>query len=406
MEKTIDCIAGVSGGPDSMALLDMLKNKGKSPLVLHVNYQKRDTALRDENIVRDYCAKYSIPLVVIHPHKENSQNFQAWARDVRYDKMAALAKENGTDEIYIAHHLDDHLETYLFQKNTNRLADHFGLKEESLYKGVKVIRPLLKFEKKELEAYCIKHQIVYGIDESNLTDHYTRNRIRHGQIENMSRKDKEKLALEIEKINQKWERKKIDADRINSQDPLAFLAHNDGGWLLTRQIWRNTGAYISKKEADSLVKQLQTNCLIDLGGYLLERKNDRIFLVKKEELPELKFDSEEELAAFNCQFINVYYEIGKASKDTRKIERFHVFKEDFPITVRPAKDGDFIRLRNGKKKLHRFFIDRKIPRVYRRLWMVVENADGEIIFVPSIGSDVKHFDMEEALYMVQYFPSR
>ena len=56
------CVVACSGGPDSMALLDQLNKQGKDIVVAHVNYKHRDTADRDENIVKDYCKKYDIPI--------------------------------------------------------------------------------------------------------------------------------------------------------------------------------------------------------------------------------------------------------------------------------------------------------------------------------------------------------
>ena len=64
LDKKETYIIGVSGGPDSMALLDMCKKQGYSLVVAHMNYQKRDSALRDEEIVRKYCEENGIPCVI------------------------------------------------------------------------------------------------------------------------------------------------------------------------------------------------------------------------------------------------------------------------------------------------------------------------------------------------------
>ena len=66
-----------------MALLDQLNKQGKDIVVAHVNYKHRDTADRDEKIVKEYCKKYDIPVRVLYPVHEKG-NFQAWARDVRF----------------------------------------------------------------------------------------------------------------------------------------------------------------------------------------------------------------------------------------------------------------------------------------------------------------------------------
>lgn len=88
-------IAGVSGGPDSMALLDQLvtgrlivdemQNTKLDITVCHVNYHHRSTADRDQKITEDYCRKHDLKCRVFHADPEKcSENFQSWARDVRY----------------------------------------------------------------------------------------------------------------------------------------------------------------------------------------------------------------------------------------------------------------------------------------------------------------------------------
>ena len=91
------CVVACSGGPDSMALLDQLNKQG-------------DTADRDEKIVKEYCKKYDIPVRVLYPVHEKG-NFQAWARDVRYAFFEEVADEFDTKLLYVAHQMDDVIET-------------------------------------------------------------------------------------------------------------------------------------------------------------------------------------------------------------------------------------------------------------------------------------------------------
>ena len=83
------------------------------------------------------------------------------------------------------------------------------------------------------------------------------------------------------------------------------------------------------------------------------------------------------------------------------IERLALAKEDFPITIRNARAGDFIRLRFGTKKVARWFIDRKIPYRQRQLWPVVENAAGNVIFVVGIGCDIAHFTNNSYIFVIK-----
>ena len=88
-------------------------------------------------------------------------------------------------------------------------------------------------------------------------------------------------------------------------------------------------------------------------------------------------------------------------KEGEKIESIFLQNSDFPITVRNAKENDAILLRFGTKKLNRFFIDRKIPMALRKMWPVVVNQKGEVIFVPAIGPDVNHYCEIPNVFMVK-----
>ena len=109
-------IVGVSGGPDSMALLDLCRRHRVSVVCAHVNYHHRPTADRDQQIVEAYCRSYAIPFYSLDPVKETSGNFQAWAREARYAFFARLADQEAAAGVLIAQHLDDFLETALLQQ--------------------------------------------------------------------------------------------------------------------------------------------------------------------------------------------------------------------------------------------------------------------------------------------------
>ena len=120
-------ILGVSGGSDSMFLLDNLRRKKYKIIVAHINYKKRIDSDWDEKIVKNYCQKHSL-LLEIHQEKNGNHfskiNFQDKARKIRYNFFQKLADKNQTKYIVVAHHFDDHLETYLLQKQRKSLVDY------------------------------------------------------------------------------------------------------------------------------------------------------------------------------------------------------------------------------------------------------------------------------------------
>lgn len=384
------CVVACSGGPDSMALLDQLNKQGKDIVVAHVNYKHRDTADRDEKIVKEYCKKYDIPVRVLYPVHEKG-NFQAWARDVRYAFFEEVADEFDTKLLYVAHQMDDVIETYLFQKNRNMICDWYGLKEKSVRHGYQIVRPLLNFTKSELQQYCNDNRVSFGIDESNLTNHYTRNVIRHTQIEKMDRKEKEEWILKIQNENDFWQIKKEGMEEFfkNWNNDVDALLNQKEAWLyLDTFLFHSLCHHFSRKYMEELCAQLKGNVLIEIEDHLLERHNEKLYLMPSPKdvyytLNELEYKDYKEFSIMN---------------QGQTIESFSVEASDFPLVVRHVKVNDVISMRFGNKNVHRFFVDRKICKIYRKYWLVVENNAGKVIFVPGLGCDVEHYSQNQQFY--------
>ncbi|WP_371246396.1 tRNA lysidine(34) synthetase TilS [Mycoplasmopsis agassizii] len=177
-------LIAVSGGPDSMYLLNQLfKKYGNQKIaVAHVNYSKRETAIRDQKIVENYCHTKNIKLFIktINPkiyelEDFKNTNFQNWAREIRYKFFSDLYKKYDFQKLYVAHHLDDNLATYLWQKNQKRNPSFFGIRKKRFFKNMVIERPLLKISKSFIIKKLIKEKIIFGNDESNDLDIYTRN---------------------------------------------------------------------------------------------------------------------------------------------------------------------------------------------------------------------------------------
>ena len=384
------CVVACSGGPDSMALLDQLNKQGKDIVVAHVNYKHRDTADRDENIVKDYCEKYDIPVRVCYPVHEKG-NFQAWARDVRYAFFEEVADAFDAKILYVAHQMDDAIETYLFQKNRNMICDWYGLKEKSIRHGYQIIRPLLNFTKSELQQYCNENGVSFGIDESNLTNHYTRNVIRHTRIEKMSRDEKEAWILKIQNENEVWQikRKAIEEFFKDWNKDVDSLLDQEDAWLyLDTFLFHSLHHHFSKKYMEELCVQLKRNVLIEIENFLLERHGGKLYFMPRPKdvyykLDELEFKDYADFVIKN---------------EGKTIEMFSVDASDFPLVIRRVRANDTIQMRFGNKNVHRFFVDRKISKIYRKYWLVVENNVGNVIFVPGLGCDVGHYSQNQQFY--------
>ena len=173
-------IAAVSGGPDSMAMLNMFKHKIKT--VAFVNYKKRIESDYEEQIVKEFCEENNIIFFAytVDWKKENEKinNFQAHARKIRYDFFCKVAIQTSNNNLLVAHNFNDFLETGYAQIERNSRSFYYGISQESMDRKLKIFRPLLFVEKKYLEDYCINNKVKYSIDYTNSSDDYERNRNR------------------------------------------------------------------------------------------------------------------------------------------------------------------------------------------------------------------------------------
>ena len=187
MAETGDGIlAAVSGGADSVCLLLVLQELsaelGIHLAAFHLNHGLRGAeADRDEAYVRELCRELNVPLKVIREDvagfaAENGLSEEEAGRVLRYRHLAVAAEEYSCQKIATAHHKDDHVETVLMN-----LFRGSGLKGMGGIRPVrdKIIRPLLGFERKEIEEYLNRKKVGWCEDSTNKELQYGRNKVRN-----------------------------------------------------------------------------------------------------------------------------------------------------------------------------------------------------------------------------------
>lgn len=179
-------ILGVSGGPDSMCMLDVLKQlteKLKIELIVcHVNHQMREEAIEDEKYVEKYCQKnkikyYSKRIDVKKYAHNNRQGTEEAGRDIRYEFFEEILKKEKANKIATAHNKNDKIETIFM--HLIRGTGMAGLKGIEPIRENKYIRPLIEIERTEIENYCQENQLEPRIDKTNFINDCTRNKIRN-----------------------------------------------------------------------------------------------------------------------------------------------------------------------------------------------------------------------------------
>ena len=180
-------VLGVSGGPDSIAMLDILRQikdeMNFEMYVAHINHNIRGKeADADEEYVKKYCEKYNIKcfskkIDVPTIAQDKKIGTEEAGREVRYNYFEEVLIETKSNKIAIAHNKNDKVETIIM--HLLRGSGISGLKGIEPKRDEKYIRPLIECDRTEIEKYCEDNKLNPRIDKTNFENEYTRNKIRN-----------------------------------------------------------------------------------------------------------------------------------------------------------------------------------------------------------------------------------
>ena len=178
-------LVGVSGGVDSVVLLNILLKTGFECIVAHCNFHLRGSESdRDEQFVEKLAKEYGVLFKKIDFDtkgyaKSNKISIEMAARELRYEWFNRVAKEIHSESIVVAHHADDSIETFLL--NLVRGTGLKGLTGIDAKNG-NIVRPLLTCTRQELEKYAKENNLQAVFDSTNASNDYSRNKIRNQLI--------------------------------------------------------------------------------------------------------------------------------------------------------------------------------------------------------------------------------
>ena len=192
IQKGDKIVIGVSGGPDSMCLLDSLyclKDKLNIEIIVaHINHKIRKEADEETEYVKDYCKNKNIKCYVKKAEveklaKEQKLGTEEMGRKIRYDFFKEVAKKENANKIATAHNLNDNVETVML--NLLRGTGISGLKGIEIKRtedNLEYIRPIRECERKDIEKYCEEQNLNPRIDKTNFENIYNRNKVRNELI--------------------------------------------------------------------------------------------------------------------------------------------------------------------------------------------------------------------------------
>lgn len=197
-------ILAVSGGLDSVVLLDLLVQKPRLELIVaHFNHGIRKNSHLDEKLVRQAAEKYNLPLEVGHGHLD-SKTSEERARQKRYEFLMALKQKHKAKAIITAHHQDDLIETAFL--NILRGTGRRGL--SAIISNPEVVRPLLNVPKERIKRYVLEHNLQWNEDITNQDTKYLRNYIRRHVLPLLTDQKRRQILQDIDIVAKK--RKELD----------------------------------------------------------------------------------------------------------------------------------------------------------------------------------------------------
>lgn len=416
-------LVGVSGGPDSMALLYLLKKLRKEwdldLQVLSVNHGLRGDASKGDFLyVKNIAADYGLPFhgatfdVDAYATK-NRVSIEVAARELRYQFFKEKINTLQADYLALGHHGDDQVETLVMKLARTASSTAFsGIPVTRPLGEGKIVRPLLAVTKETIEAYCETNGITPRIDATNLETEHTRNYYRHYVVpllkgknanihqtaEHLSEtlaEDEAYLQQEAKKaLNQSTtfhhEGKNITLD-INlfkkHDQPLQRRAFH----LILNYLYEtlpNQLSYVHEEQFLDLIGERSGNRRLDFPQDLtLNRAYDKLSIYFKPDFPQeesflktLAIPGVTNLPDGTAIKITYTTTRGKESPNS-----FYIAIEEltYPLHVRTRKNGDRMSWKGlqGTKKLKDIFIDAKIPLKQRASWPLIVDDEGRILWL-------------------------
>jgi tRNA(Ile)-lysidine synthase len=401
-------LLAVSGGLDSMVMLHLMQSVSNDVSVAHANFSLRGLESDgDEIFVRTYCQQHHIPVFVKKFETEVFANkhklsIQQAARQLRYEWFEELCQREGFDFVLTAHHLDDQLETFLIHlvRGTG-LQGLTGIPEQQ----GNILRPLLTFSRKELEAFAQEQLISWREDSSNQETYYLRNKLRKSVVPllkelNPSFLDgfhhtlqhlKQSQYLADVAADEAWKSvTELKKGSISFDLKKWAVLPNPEAYL---HAWFSSYGFTAWDDILHLAQNAPSGKIIYSPNYRLLKNRQQLIL--EPILPQPKQFQIESLDAVDGECPLIWEKVTSFSECDQDSIVVDADALKFPLILRRWQEGDYFYPfgMQGKKKLSKFFKDEKIPVFEKeKIWLLC--SENKIIWVVGYRVD-RRFQVSE-----------
>jgi tRNA(Ile)-lysidine synthase len=404
--KTV--VAGISGGPDSMALIHLLLKLREEAnikiICAHVNHNVRQESAKEENDVAAFCKKNNIIFETMKIEEYSSDNFENEARIKRYAFFEALLQKYEASFLVTGHHGDDLIETILMRiVRGSTFKGYAGFSRIVERKTYKILRPFIGITKADIIEYNKKNNISYALDATNETDDHTRNRYRKNILPFLKKEEPNvhdkflKFSQTILKYNDYMDKemtKKI-GDVFDGKN-LNIITFTKLDKIMQERIVNYIMETIYHDDL-MLISDVHTSLIIKLinsakpNAYIYLPNNIRViksyhslsFDENKAGISDYKLELTSYINLPNGRSLEI---IENSDDNSNFICRLDSSELALPLYVRNKRSSDRMEIKGmlGHKKIKDIFIDEKISLSDRNVWPILVDSNDKIIWLPGL----------------------
>ena len=407
------CVLALSGGPDSMCLLNLLKCTSANVVCVHINHNTRASCDSEYQFIKKYLEESNIPLEYYKIDKYEKGRFtETEARKIRYNVFKKVVKKYHAKYLLTAHHVDDLTETIIMRLlRGSTLEGYAGIKKESVWDGIQIIRPLLSKKKKDIYAYLKENNIPYIEDETNKKDDYIRNRIRHHILPLIEKENKnypEKILQFSETLQKKdalikevlhnIEEKIEKNQKINCHEfqKLSSLMQEAYIEEYLKKIYQQELPNISKKHIAIFLNNAnknKENYTINFPkNYLLYKEDGWIWLEKKKQKNSYLIKCEDEVLLPNQDLVKKI-----SSYESKSNDEIHLNSKEIklPLYITTRKVGMKMAVKNlnGHQKVSDILTNCKRRGPKKDEIPILIDSNGVILWI--LGIKKSKYDLEK-----------